>query len=67
MFIKTYYFINSFPKELLFTLLFSLRFYKILSLLEDFFNKNKSSKDGKSSEIIEPFQISTYFFCDIFI
>ena len=63
-FIKTYFLITSFSKELLLTLLPSCQFYIILSFLQDISNKIKSSENN--FEKLYPFRKSTYFFFLIF-
>ena len=57
-FIKTYFLITSFSKELLLTLLPSCQFYIILSFLQDISNKIKSSENN--FEKLYPFHKSTY-------
>ena len=65
-FIKTYFLIASFSKELLLTLLSSCQFYLILSFLEDVCKKVDFYENLADFEKLYPFKKSTYFFFIIF-
>ena len=62
-YIKTYYYINSISKELVFILLSTSKFYTTLSFLEQIYNNLLSSEgDEKNNEYLNKFQISVIFF-----
>ena len=65
-FIKTYFLVDSFEKELIFALLSSSKLYIILSFLEEIPNKIQISWEKNNFENLEPFQKSTIFFFIIF-